>query len=807
MGIARNNLFTFFNNLLFAIGITLVALGQYSDAFVSVGLGLVNAVISAVQELNAKRKLDRIALLTRPTVTVVREGKEKEIDPAGLVAGDVVHVRDGDQVMVDGRVFGDGHLEMDESLLTGEPDLIPKRVGDELLSGSFCVTGDAFYEAEKVGAESFANRLTSTAREFRVVRTPLQQKIDFVVRLNMLVVALISLVILLQAALENLPFTRVVQISAVLSGQVPYGLFFLVAVAYTLGAATIAKQGALVQQVNAIESLSNVDVLCMDKTGTLTANRLRLHAVQPLARMDTETARLHLGTFARSASATNPTSEVLAEALPGDEHTPVDEVPFASSRKWSALAFDKGRMRGTYALGAVEMLEPYLPADSMAPDSTLSLQVSEWSEAGLRVLVFARNEEVTVLHDEAGQPRLPSLTPVAVVALGDELRPQARETIAEFVRLGIRPKIISGDGSNTVAALARQVGLPSDMELVSGPELTQMTPEEFDRAAEEATIFGRISPEQKERIVEALAQRGHYVAMMGDGVNDVLSLKRAKLGIAMQSGSNVTRNVADMILLDDSFASLRPAFTEGKRIAGGLSNSMYLLLTRIVTSTLVIVAITMVGLGFPYEPSQGALVLFTVGIPSFFLTLWARPEPPRPHLLRSLARFLAPAAILTALFGVVIYTFTYTLALNGVRTRTVPPDVVARFEAYTGLTYDVGEEFGVAAATIVAQTNLSIFVSLTAFLLILFLEPPFRLFTGWTTKSPDRRPALLALGLFVVFLVVILTPALANYFGLLRAGELERDAMLVAVPLWFLALRATWRLKLFERFLSVYDPE
>jgi cation-transporting ATPase E len=232
---------------------------------------------------------------------------------------------------------------------------------------------------------------------------------------------------------------------------------------------------------------------------------------------------------------------------------------------------------------------------------------------------------------------------------------------------------------------------------------------------------------------------------------------------------------------------------------------MYLLLTRIVTSMLMIVAITMIELGFPYEPAQGALVLFTVGIPSFFLTLWARPEPPRPQLLRSLARFVAPAAILTTAFGVAIYAFTYTFVLNNVSERTVPPDVVARFEAYTGLSYDVGEEFGEAAATIVAQTNLSIFVSLTAFVLILFLEPPLGMFTGWTTKSPDRRPALLALGLFVVFLVVILTASLANYFGLLRAGGLERDAMLVTVPLWFLALRTTWRAKLFERFLSMDD--
>jgi cation-transporting ATPase E len=805
--IARANLFTFFNNILFGIGIALVALGQVNDALTSVGLGLVNAVIGTIQEINAKRKLDQIALLTRPSVTVLRESQEKAIDPAGLVKGDIVRVQAGDQIMADGRVVSAGPLEMDESLLTGEPDLILKQQGDILLSGSFCVTGEAYYEAEKVGADSFANQLTQTAREFQIVRTPLQKKIDFAVRLVTLIVALMSLVILLTAVLESLPFIRIVQISAVLSGQVPYGLFFLITIAYTLGAAAIAKQGALVQQVNAIESLSNVNVLCMDKTGTLTANRLGFYALQSLSGMDENTVRIRLGEFARSATVTNKTSVALANALPGEKHVPADEIPFASARKWSALAFDAGARRGAYVLGAVEMLSPFLPPQTVAPDSPLSRQVAAWSEMGLRVLVFACNAEATTLHDDFGQPRLPLLTPLAVVALADELRDQAKETIAEFTRLGVSLKIISGDNPNTVAALARQAGLPADVKLISGPELAQISPAEFDQAAAEATIFGRISPEQKEQIVAALIRLGNYVAMMGDGVNDTLSLKKAKLGIAMQSGSSVTRNVADMVLLGDSFAALRPAFTEGRRIVGGLSNSMYLFLARVATSTLIIIAISMIGLGFPYEPAQVSLTLFTVGIPTLFLTRWARPQPPRPDLLRSLARFVIPAAIVTTIFGVVIYTLFYNLILNGVSQQVIPPRVVARFENYTGLTYNVDAEFGAAAATIVAQTALSIFVSLAAFGLILFLEPPFRFFTGWTAQSPDKRPALLALGLSLIFIFVIRTPDLANYFGLLTPGGPEFRIILVIMPLWFLILRLIWRAKLFERFLSVEDLE
>lgn len=805
--IVRTNMFNFFNNILFAIGIALIALGQYNDAFTSVGQGLVNALIGTVQEINAKRKLDKIALLTRTKVRVVRDGREEAIDPAQLVKDDIVHVQAGDQIVVDGRVTGEGRLEMDESLLTGEPDLVTKVHGDTLLSGSFCVTGDAYYQAEKIGAESFANQLTETVRAFQTAQTPLQQQISFAVRLVTFIVALMSGVILLQTVLENFPLIRIVQISAVLSGQVPYGLFFLVALAYAVGAAGIAKRGALVQQTNAVESLSNVNVLCMDKTGTLTANRLQFYAVQPLADLDESTVKRLLGRTARSASTSNTTSEALAAALSTEQQTPVDEIPFASARKWSALSFDGDAERGTYALGAVEMLAPFLPPDALAADGPLRRQVAEWSDQGLRVLLFAYNPDVTSLHGVDEQPHLPPLQPLALVALADELRPKAKETLAEFARLGIRLKIISGDNPQTVAALAKQAGLPTDLRVVSGPELAQLAPETFEKVVADTTVFGRIVPEQKEQIVATLIKQGHYVAMMGDGVNDALSLKKAKLGIAMESGSNVTRNVADMILLNDSFAALLPAFTEGKRIIGGLSTSLYLFLTRVVASMLIIIAISMIGLGFPYEPSQVALTLFTVGLPTLFLTWWARPEPPHPDLLGRLLRFVLPAAILTMIFGVGIYTYFYELVLSGVNSYHIPADAAARWEAYTGLTYQVDADFGTAAATIVAQTALSTFVAFASFGLILFLEPPYRLFTGWAPVSPDKRPAILALVLAIIYVIVLVTPVTANYFGLVTPGIQgpEIKVMLITLPLWFLLLRLIWRARLIDKLLTVGD--
>jgi cation-transporting ATPase E len=349
--IARTNLFTFFNNILFTVGVALVALGRVNDAMTSVGLGLVNAVISTLQELYAKRTLDQIALVTRPTVTVRRDGHEQVLDPADLVRGDILRVRDGDHIVADGTVLGKGRLEMDESLLSGESDLISKHAGDTLFSGSFCVAGDAYYEAEKVGAESFANQLVTTARTFTLVKTPLQKQIDVVVRVVMLVVALMSSLILLAGVLEHLPFLRLVQMSAVLTGQIPYGLFFMIVVAYAWGAAGIARQGALVQQINAIESLSHVDVLCLDKTGTLTTNRLRYHDIQPLGGRARDDIERLLGSFVRSASVINRTSAAILAGVQGEPGTPVDEVLFTSVRKWSALAFDSEERRGVYVLG------------------------------------------------------------------------------------------------------------------------------------------------------------------------------------------------------------------------------------------------------------------------------------------------------------------------------------------------------------------------------------------------------------------------------------------------------------------------
>ena len=800
--IIRSNLFNWFNTILFAIGVALLALGRVNDAVVSAGIGLVNALISTAQEVRAKRHLDRIALIADPKVTVIREGREKVVAPAELVRGDVVKVSAGDQIVVDGVMLGSGALELDESLLTGESDLVRKEAGDELFSGSFCVTGTGYFEARKMGSDSFANRLTATARQFQVTQTPLQREIELVVRVVMLVVVVMSIIILLSGLLEGLPTVRLVQIAAVLSGQVPYGLFLMTVVAYALGASAIAKRGALVQQINAVESLGTVDIVCMDKTGTLTANRLVLDAIYPLHDAPLGALRAQLGDFVRSSSAQNKTGEAVAAGVPGEARPTVADVPFNSARKWSALAFDQPARRGVYVLGAPELLEPYLPPATVTPESPLSRQAGAWSRQGLRVLLFAYSPEVTHLHDEQGQPQLPPLIPLLLVSFRDELRPDAKETLAAFRELGLELKVISGDDPQTVAALAKQVGFPEGV-LVSGPELALMSPSDFAQAAGDATIFGRVTPEQKTQLIEALLRQGKRVAMLGDGVNDVLALKKASLGIAMQSGSSAAQNVADMILLEDSFAALRPAFHEGRRIIGGLSSALYLFLTRVATTALIIIAVTMVGLDFPFDPAQVALTTFTVAVPAFFLTLWARPQQLEANLLGSLMRFVFPAAIIAMLMAVSIYTADYNFLLNVPLTGANAARARQIFESYTGVSVE-NAAYRNTVATVLAQGSVSIFISWVACLLILFLEPPSRFFLGWRKEvSPDKRPALLAAGLFVLFWIIWSVSPLGYYFGIFVKPFLINLGLMGLVIVWFFLVRAVWRANLLERFLGL----
>jgi cation-transporting ATPase E len=804
--ILRANLFTLFNNFLFTIGVTLLALGRTKDALVSVGLGLLNSLIGSIQEIRAKQKLDGLKLLHRTPCRVIRDGTEQDVAPEDLVRGDLIRVTAGDQIAVDGPVVDDCRLEVDESLLTGETEPVVKQQGDTLLSGSLCLSGTGFQTAVAVGAQSYAAAMTTTAKSWTVERTPLQWRVDSIVRLIMLTVALMSAAILAQAALKQLSLVKVVQTAAVLSGLIPYGLFFLITVSYAVGAATIARRGALIQQINAVESLCHVDVLCTDKTGTLTTGQLRLDRLETLGGEDPATVRHLLGSLARSATTGNPTTAALAGALPGAQLTVRALVPFSSERRWSAVSGTDPAGEapsGVYVLGAFESLCAALPGSETAPGGTLATLVAGLTGQGLRVLVFAEAADPAAgLHDPDGEPALPPLRPLAVVALGDDVRPGVPETLADLRDRGVAVKIISGDDHRTVVALARQLGI-DDPTPRTGAELEAMSAQEFADAVATGVVFGRVTPRLKERMLDTLRGQGRYTAMIGDGVNDIPSLKKAHVGIALESGSSVACDVADVVLLDDSFDALVPAQREGRRIISGITTSMYLYLARVSTSILVIIGVAILGLGFPYEPAQVAIVLFTVGLPTMVLTAWAPARAPEAGMLGSLARFVVPAAVVTAVFAIGVYAALYQLIQAFLPETRVPPEAVARFEEFTGLARS-DATFTEQAATIVAQSGLTIFTSLAAFVIILFLQPPLRMFTGWTTVWTDRRPAVLVAVLVVIFNIILAVPALASYFGLVR----DPGAFIVvalALPPWFFTLRTIWRHNLLERVLGLHD--
>ncbi|WP_369137416.1 HAD-IC family P-type ATPase [Modestobacter versicolor] len=791
--IVRTNLLNLYNSILFSLGIALLALGRPGDALISVGIGVLNAAISTLQEVRAKRQLDRLQLLARSTVVVVRDGADVEVGPQEVVRGDAVRVRPGDQVVVDGPLL-EGHAEVDESLLTGESDAQLRTPGGDLLSGSVVTGGAGVQLARDVGAASHAQRLTAEARQATTDTTPLQRRIAFVVRLTMLLVVLMSGAILAQAALEGLSLVRVVQTTAVLSGLVPYGLFFLIALAYTAGAVTSSRQGALVQRVNAVESVSNVDVVCTDKTGTLTTGRLTVAEVLPLGGHDAATVTAALAAMAHSTGAPNLTSAALAGALPGDPVEVAEEVPFSSALRWSAVR----TAAATWVLGAPEALAPALR--SALPAAEVTARTAQ----GLRVLVFARTAEPSApLRDAAGRPTLPGLEALALVALADELRPDVPATLQRFAEEGIAVTVLSGDDPGTVAALAARAGLRDTVPVHAGG-FAELTDPELDAVLATSSVFGRVAPEQKERVVVALRRQGRYVAMVGDGVNDARALKAAQIGVAMASGSAVTRDVADIVLTEDSLAALVPARRLGRRLIAGITTSAQLFLARVATQALVIVAVTMLGLGFPYSPAQGGLTLFTVGLPTLVLTAWARPVPPDPDLLGTLGRFVVPAALLTAAGGVTVYAFLYTTVTEVFTTGRPPDFVVTEFESYTGLVYGTDADFAEAAATIGAQTGLNTFVSLASVLLVLFLVPPARVFAVFT-RVTDRRTGLLVAGLLVVLLAALVTPVTSGYLGLTGAAPPVYTTVLPVLAVWFLALGAAYRFRLLDRLLGLRE--
>jgi cation-transporting ATPase E len=633
--ILRSNVLTFFNAVLAVMVVAILVFGQVRDALFGIVLVL-NMAIGVVQELRAKRVLDRLSLLAAPRARVVRDGAVTEVPVAGVVLDDVVALRSGDQVVADGEVLAAEGLEIDESLLTGESRPVIKSAGDPVMSGSFCVAGTGRIRTTAVGAESYAQRLAAEAKRFRRIPSELRRATDRILQATTILMVPISVLLIATRWPMSHDLRMVVpETVGALVGMIPQGLVLLTSIAFAVSATKLARRQALMEEMSAVEVLARVDVVCLDKTGTLTEPELEVQRLEVLPGCEESAARSALGSIARMdpLDARNATARALAAAYGESSWVCVLAVPFSSRRKWSAVDFGE---RGVWVLGAPDVLLP-------AGDSARA-RADVLARAGARVVLIAQAESMPTADEEPG-----GLRPCALVLIEERIRPDAAATLAYFREQGVTLKVISGDSPSTVASVARRAGL----ELLGDPVDAALLPTDAEELAgfmEAHTVFGRVKPEQKRDMVAALQSRGHVVAMTGDGVNDVLALKTADMGIAMGTGAPAARAVAELVLLDGRFATLPEVVAEGRRVMANVERVASLFVTKTVYAALLALGAGLFAANYPLLPRHFTLIdALTIGIPGFFLALAPAAPRYRPGLLPRVLRFtFVCGAVMTA---------------------------------------------------------------------------------------------------------------------------------------------------------------
>lgn len=625
--IILSNLLTPFNGLNVALAVCLVLVGSYRN-MLFMGVVLSNTLIGTIQELRARRTIRKLQLLNAPKAHVLREGQERPCAPEELVQGDLVILRTGDQVVADAVVVS-GYGAADEALLTGESDPVRKREGDWLLSGSFITEGKLTAQLVHVGNESYAVRLTRSARAIKRPKSALMTDLNKLIRLvSMLLVPLGALLFLKQYFLQGAALKDAVPSTvAAMIGMIPEGLLLLVSIAMAAGVVKLGRRHTLVQELYGIETLARADVLCLDKTGTITTGDMTVEGLLPV---DTDEADLkrQLARFLGAFDLQSGTLDALREVVQPVNGGALAVLPFSSARKKSAASFADGV---TLILGA----PAFVLGDGY--DKTLRAQAEAYAAQGIRVLVLAQAEGMVTQEDAPPVTRV-----LGLCLLSDRLRDHAAETLSYFQRQGVTVKIISGDDPRTVSAVARRVSLPGYDKWVDASTLTDR---ELLKACKRYTVFGRVTPEQKKKLVEALKQAGHSVAMTGDGVNDIPALKAADCSIAMAGGSDAAKRVAQLTLMDADFAAMPDVVLEGRRVVNNVSRAASLFLVKTLYSFALTVLMLLLPADYPFRPIQLTLIsCLTIGIPSFFLALEPNRERIQGNFLDTVLQRAIPGA-------------------------------------------------------------------------------------------------------------------------------------------------------------------
>ncbi|MFE0532583.1 cation-translocating P-type ATPase [Streptomyces nigra] len=644
--IVRANVFTRFNAIIGVLWLIMLFVAPIQDSLFGFVI-LANTGIGIVQEWRAKKTLDSLAVIGEARPTVRRDGVAAEIGTSEIVLDDLVEIGPGDKAVVDGVCVEADGLEIDESLLTGEADPVVKRPGDPVLSGSFVVAGGGAFQATKVGREAYAAQLAEEASRFTLVHSELRSGISTILKYVtwMMVPAAIGLIITQLFVKENDLDDSIARTVGGIVPMVPEGLVLLTSVAFAIGVIRLGRQQCLVQELPAIEGLARVDTVCLDKTGTLTEGGMDVTALRALDGFDESYVRTVLGALGASDPRPNASLKAVIAAYPAPEDwRRTAALPFSSARKYSGATFSESDgQTGTWLLGAPDVL--------LSDDHPALAETDRLNEQGLRVLLLARAAR------ELDDPEVAlDAKPAALVVLEQRLRPDAADTLRYFAEQNVQAKVISGDNAVSVGAVATKLGLTGTT--VDARRLPRER-DEMAGAIEDATVFGRVTPQQKRDMVGALQSRGHTVAMTGDGVNDVLALKDADIGVAMGSGSEATRAVAQIVLLNNSFASLPSVVAEGRRVIGNITRVATLFLVKTVYSVLLALMVVFWQVEYPFLPRHLTLLsTLTIGVPAFFLALAPNRERAQPHFVRRVMRYAIPGGVVAA-----VATFaTYLIA-------------------------------------------------------------------------------------------------------------------------------------------------
>ena len=652
--IVRENVLTLFNAIIVGASIIVLLFGDLRDGIFG-GVMIINAVIGIVSELRAKRTLDSLAIVDAPQASVLRDGTLSVIPARDVVLDDVIELALGDQVSVDGTVLASAGLEIDESLLTGESRPVKKKEGDQLLAGTSVVAGSGRMVATAVGERVYAQGLSEQARAFTRTVSEIQVSINRVLQVvSVMLLPVVALTFYSQNRIAggsggDWREALVLSVASVI-GMIPQGLVLLTSMNFAIGSATLARRGVLVQELPAVEVLARVDCLCLDKTGTLTTGGIRVREVDVVA----GDADMVMSALASAASdRTNATAEAIWAHVGEDARSGASEriewsVPFSSARKWSAW----GTGRESWILGAPE----FVIDEAVATNAVLLERVRAIAAGGSRVVALVRADEAVV------DDKLPARRAVvALVVLEEDLREDAAETLDYFRSQGVHVRVISGDNPTTVGALAAQAGLTapdgSPARLMDARDLPEdLTSEAFNDAIERHDVFGRVTPEQKRAMVGALQARDHCVAMTGDGVNDALALKDADLGIAMGNGTQATKAVAQIVLVDSKFSVLPGVLSEGRRIIANMERVSSLFLAKTTYAAVLVIVTALVGWRYPFLPRQFSYIdSLTIGIPAFFLALWPNPRRYVPGFLKRTLSLAMPTGVILATAALVAF--------------------------------------------------------------------------------------------------------------------------------------------------------